>query len=832
MKNFKLFLLGLFIFIFGAFSVFSYSNSMYLLATTQNGTDGGLAEAHVEITPGEGRVFVESYPVPKTDTLLSVRYAKDLACQYTYRDCSNYDFFYFIEANSPFVEGPSAGAALTVLTIFSLENKTFPDDVSVTGTINSGGIIGLVGGIPSKIDAAKNAGLNEVYIPGVSLLSNRSEINVYDLPTFKVKPINTINEMIKEILGDKAYNVFEEKISERKIQIETEIESGDEYYRLMEEISDFMCERTNSLANTLNDSISSSCIKINEEDIPKNWDDILKDSFENYLRKITYELISNNENVSFSNFSDVFNNLSSDYNLDSFYNKNEDYLTQTDIDLESFFFDLNLTYNLVHKSHFKENISFQIEKYHKSFNFVNELSFNIFEKLNFHEKINFIFLSRKNKITYLAERINEFNNSLLGLDEKLLCKNPIGSLKNIDQRYQSSLKMDELNNYYSKASFCYSANVELSQNYFYSEMPNIKDLIDDTNRTYLELREVLDNKDTKNYFDFQARMISNDRLIEAKENLDKSIEIYDGLKYDFEDLFDESDFNFSKINNLLNDDLYNLTYEKKINDSMRSNYIESFQTNYFTKLVNYQSITHSVERLEGIKGWFILFDSNVGDRELDENILRRSCLEKISQSEERFHSISNYLPDYSDKSILNRAYKEYRSEDYVNCIYQASMAKASYDLVLGTMGIENKNIVDLINIRLPVAKKIIDDSQDRGFFPIMGYNYYEYAMSLKDSDEFSSLIYSEYAIELSSLDMFFYEGMNLSIGNERKVCMNNNLTNRRDNIIRFVLIFSLIIFVLLSFFLIFELSKIKELKKYVKSKEKYDKEETVVRIDE
>ena len=702
----------------------------------------------------------------------------------------------------------------------------------MTGTINSGGIVGLVGGIPSKIDAAKNSGIREVFIPGVSLLSNHSDINVYDLPTFKVKPINTVDSIMKEILGKEDYNSLKDEISNRKIRSESEIASEDEYYRLMEDISDFMCDRTYNLASSLKESINSNCIEINKSDVYSNWDSVLKNDFESYLKEVTYNFISSDFNKSFINFSNKFDNLSSKMNLSNYYNLNSNYLTYNDFDVESFYEFLDLNEFNLSFFHFENNISNYLKKYDSSFNFFNDVSFKLFNNMDFNERVNFVFLSKNDRIDFIKDRINTVNSSLIKLDGDFLCKNPLGSIDVIESRYKSSLEMKQLGNYYSRASFCYSANIELSQNYFFTEKPNLENLIDETNQTYFEMKDELENKEVNNYFDFQARMISNDRLIEAKENLDESFEIFNELDDSFKESLNESDFNFNLINNFFYDDLSNELSEINLTDRMIQNYIDLYNTNYLTELINYQSLTRSIERLEGINGWFILFESNVENREIDDDILKRSCLEKISQAEERFHSISNYLPDYSDNTILNNAYDEYHSNDYVNCIYQASMAKASYDLVLGTIGIENKNIIDLIDIRLPVAKEIIDDSRLRGFFPIMGYNYYEYSKSLRDSDEFSALTYSEYAIELSSLDMFFYEGKSIPLDVDRRVCMDNNLDNKRDKVIRYTLIFVLIIFIILTLFLFFELSKVKELKNYISSKEKYDKEETVVRIDE
>ena len=37
----------------------------------------------------------------------------------------------------------------------------------------------------------------------------------------------------------------------------------------------------------------------------------------------------------------------------------------------------------------------------------------------------------------------------------------------------------------------------------------------------------------------------------------------------------------------------------------------------------------------------------------------------------------------------------------------------------------------------------------------MGYSYYEYATSLREKDVYSALLYAEYALELSNLDIYF-----------------------------------------------------------------------------
>jgi len=141
---------------------------MTLLAAyeTGNGTyEGTPADLTLEITKGRGRVFLETFPLTKMDTQISTRFSKDIACSYLDISCSNYDFIYTIKADSIIIGGPSAGAAVSLLTISLLNNLELDQNVAMTGTINSGGIIGPVGGIKAKIDAASKAGMTKVLIP-------------------------------------------------------------------------------------------------------------------------------------------------------------------------------------------------------------------------------------------------------------------------------------------------------------------------------------------------------------------------------------------------------------------------------------------------------------------------------------------------------------------------------------------------------------------------------------------------------------------------------------------------------------------------------------------
>jgi uncharacterized protein len=149
-----------------SFASASKTGHMILLATTE-GADakGSTADLYIEILPGSGRVYIDTFPLTKLDTQISTRFAKQVACDYLESDCSKYDFFYTIRSDSVIIGGPSAGAALTILTISVLDGWNIDAQTAITGTINSGGFIGSVGGIKEKLSAAHNAGIKRVLIP-------------------------------------------------------------------------------------------------------------------------------------------------------------------------------------------------------------------------------------------------------------------------------------------------------------------------------------------------------------------------------------------------------------------------------------------------------------------------------------------------------------------------------------------------------------------------------------------------------------------------------------------------------------------------------------------
>jgi predicted S18 family serine protease len=121
----------------------------------------------LEAVPGRGRVLVDTIPLMGEvfqDTAVT---AKETAERLTGKSLFDYDLVFSIEAPDvvPSVDGPSAGAAMTLMILSLLEEKPIDPKVSLTGTVSPDGQVGAIGGVVEKAIAAENAGAEVFCIP-------------------------------------------------------------------------------------------------------------------------------------------------------------------------------------------------------------------------------------------------------------------------------------------------------------------------------------------------------------------------------------------------------------------------------------------------------------------------------------------------------------------------------------------------------------------------------------------------------------------------------------------------------------------------------------------
>ncbi len=228
-----------------------YHLKLLAVEESQNGFAGSPADLFLEVKPGSGRVFLETYPLTKVDTQASTRFAKDIACQHFKLNCGKYDFIYTIKAESNIVGGPSAGAAIAALTTVALLDLEYDQSITITGTINSGGIVGPVGGIPEKIDAAAKAGLKKVLVPkGAKSLGNETNETITINQTSSNQTISLEPEVVEVIdLDEVILHLTGKDLNHRPLPI---LENR-QYAEIMTGLANVLCSRTEKIRKELAD---------------------------------------------------------------------------------------------------------------------------------------------------------------------------------------------------------------------------------------------------------------------------------------------------------------------------------------------------------------------------------------------------------------------------------------------------------------------------------------------------------------------------------------------------------------------------------------------------
>jgi len=127
-------------------------------------------------------------------TLLSERYNTNP---------KNYNIHLNFPGGMP-VDGPSAGVAIFIALYSAIHNIPVKNDIAFTGEISIFGKILPVGGVKEKIEAAKNAGVQKVYIPKENDRNYLHKIGV------NVVPVSNISEVTDRVFKDQ---VEEEKIA-------------------------------------------------------------------------------------------------------------------------------------------------------------------------------------------------------------------------------------------------------------------------------------------------------------------------------------------------------------------------------------------------------------------------------------------------------------------------------------------------------------------------------------------------------------------------------------------------------------------------------------------
>ncbi len=135
-----------------------------------SGTGKGIViPLEVKLVTGSGILSVNIKNVDLlSGTQESVRTSSQVASQFTGTSLSGKDLTVSFINELPDVvtlDGPSAGAAITVTIIAAIQNRTLDSRVLMTGTIENNGFVGEVGGVSEKAVAARDFGAAAFFVP-------------------------------------------------------------------------------------------------------------------------------------------------------------------------------------------------------------------------------------------------------------------------------------------------------------------------------------------------------------------------------------------------------------------------------------------------------------------------------------------------------------------------------------------------------------------------------------------------------------------------------------------------------------------------------------------
>jgi len=158
-------------------------------------------------------------------------------------------------------------------------------------------------------------------------------------------------------------------------------------------------------------------------------------------------------------------------------------------------------------------------------------------------------------------------------------------------------------------------------------------------------------------------------------------------------------------------------------------------------------MSYAAERANTAKKWLDLTQKFSG-KEIDFNFTNLKDMAQLRITDALSSATyANLLGANASEAeeLLESARNNYENGLYSSALFNAVMAKAQVDIILGTTGLDNEEIKNKVEIIEKEAMKKIQESQVYGALPVMAMNYYEYGLSFKEDSPTIALIYLVYA---------------------------------------------------------------------------------------
>ena len=193
------------------------------------GEGGSLVNLTMKVVPGSGEEYVGLLPYAGVSTQQSARFAIRYARAVSSRNTSDCDVLVSFGRlpSGDYVDGPSAGAAIAVLSYALFENVSVRNDTTVTGTLEAGGIVGPVGGLYEKAKGSAISGMKYFVTPFNNIYEFVTLEKVEDEYDIEVIQVKTMDDIIGFMLydypvTDREITQFESSISNDTVEYHVE----------------------------------------------------------------------------------------------------------------------------------------------------------------------------------------------------------------------------------------------------------------------------------------------------------------------------------------------------------------------------------------------------------------------------------------------------------------------------------------------------------------------------------------------------------------------------------------------------------------------------------
>lgn len=266
--------------------------------------------------------------------------------------------------------------------------------------------------------------------------------------------------------------------------------------------------------------------------------------------------------------------------------------------------------------------------------------------------------------------------------------------------YNRSLDAQSQGDYYSAASFCYSANLRLREQIVSTLSETLlQENYDRLQESIFSFDEQIESYRLETFSDLEAYIIVKERLFEAQEYLDE-------------------------IN---------------------------------TTNISANLLSLGIERYYSAVAWSGFFGIPGESLVIDNDSLELACIEEIKETESRSNYLKTTLPTILIDDILSGlddAYEQYNQENYALCIFRASKAKANAHMFMNEILVDEQ-VEEVFAVKRMRTEELIAQQQREGIFPIIGYSYYEYSAQLVEDQPYLSLLFSEYALAMADVNKYF-----------------------------------------------------------------------------